>query len=218
MLSTYDYDIFIFDCDGVILDSNQLKIEAMKIALKDISECNSEINSCIEYFRNNFGSSRFHHVEYFINDIFLLSGVEKDIAYEKILRNYSSQCKELYLEAELTPGIQSVLEKINGSIYIASGSEQEELREVFNRRGLTKYFNQIYGSPTSKVDLVRGILQKDDSKKAVMFGDAFSDMRAAEDNGIDFVAYLPYSNVKTELLRKSQIEGFVAINSWEEIK
>ena len=30
-----DYEVYIFDCDGVILDSNQLKIKAMKQALYD---------------------------------------------------------------------------------------------------------------------------------------------------------------------------------------
>ena len=35
MLIFKDYDTIIFDCDGVILDSNELKIDAMREALNN---------------------------------------------------------------------------------------------------------------------------------------------------------------------------------------
>ena len=47
-----DYDIYIFDCDGVILDSNQLKIEAMERALSALFTKKTEIDNCIHYFKH----------------------------------------------------------------------------------------------------------------------------------------------------------------------
>jgi len=47
-----------------------------------------------------------------------------------------------------------------------------------------------------------------------MFGDAISDMNAALDNNIDFIAYLPYSNVSEELIIESENRGFTIMNSW----
>jgi phosphoglycolate phosphatase-like HAD superfamily hydrolase len=209
-----DYDTYIFDCDGVILDSNQLKIDAMEKALIKFFGNDKKTNVCVDYFKKNFGTSRFHHVKYFVNQIFMLSGNERDKAYENILLNYSAQCKELYLKSNLTPGILEFIAGLNGRIYIASGSEENELREVFKERKLDKYFQGIYGSPTPKVELIASIMQKEAPKEAIMFGDAFSDMKAAADNLIDFAAYLPFSNVKHELKDESLKRGFSTLNSW----
>jgi phosphoglycolate phosphatase-like HAD superfamily hydrolase len=209
-----NYNVYIFDCDGVILDSNQLKINAMENALINFFGSNNKVVDCIEYFKKNFGTSRFHHVKFFVNNIFMLSGSDKEDAYEKILLNYSVQCKSLYLLADLTPGILEFINKLKGKVYVASGSEQNELRAVFKERNLEIYFQNIYGSPTAKVELVKNILQENNSNKALMFGDALSDMDSAFSNSIDFVAYLPYSNVKKELELASLEHGFPVIYSW----
>ena len=70
MHSINKYSQYIFDCDGVILDSNQLKIEAMALTLNEIGIEENIVKECINYFSNNFGKSRFHHVDVFIRDFF----------------------------------------------------------------------------------------------------------------------------------------------------
>jgi len=214
MLQISNYDVFIFDCDGVILDSNQLKIKAMEQAIIKSIGSHSKISNCIDYFKKNFGSSRFHHVDYFVNEVFCLSGNEKDKVYNNILSNYSEQCKALYLTCNLTPGILDFITSLNGKVYVASGSEQTELRQVFEERKLDSYFEKIYGSPVAKVELVATIRENEPDKKIVMFGDALSDLRAASHNLIDFVAYLPFSNVTNELKEESLKRGYTTINSW----
>ena len=103
------------------------------------------------------------------------------------------------MTANLTPGFTSFIERCNGKKYIASGSEQEELRGVFSKRGLDQYFDGIFGSPTGKAKLVENILKKERSCNAVMFGDAESDMLSAQKNHIDFVFYKPFSKVKNKM-------------------
>lgn len=208
-----DYDIYIFDCDGVILDSNQLKVEAMRQALFECIGAHEKINECLDYFKRNFGTSRFNHINIFINDILTLSVSERKKAYDELLSCYSVRCKQLYLKAELTPGILEFVQGLSGKKYIASGSEQNELREVFKDRGLDLHFEKILGSPEAKVNLVANILS-DTCFNAVMFGDAISDMKAALDNSIDFIAYLPYSNVRDELVLESRNRGFTIMETW----
>lgn len=213
MRSLNDYDTYIFDCDGVILDSNQLKIQAMKEALLEYLGEHKKLDECLKYFKKNFGTSRFNHVNVFINEILVIPDKEKANAYNKILSCYSHQCKLLYLMAELTPGVLEFIQSLSGSKYIASGSEQSELIEVFSKRSLDIYFDGIYGSPESKSSLVSKII-KEKPCEAIMFGDAISDMNAAIDNNIDFIAYLPYSNVSEELFLESENRGFSVLNSW----
>jgi hypothetical protein len=50
-----------------------------------------------------------------------------------------------------------------------------------------------------------------------MFGDAVSDLQASITNNIEFIAYLPFSNVKQKLNLLSIEHGFSSYNSWSEI-
>jgi len=213
-----NYDVYIFDCDGVILDSNQLKIDAMQNALASIINDSIRVNACVDYFRNNFGRSRFHHVDVFVEQFLLLDDTAKNNVKDDILQAYSSQCKSLYLQAQLTPGFIDFINQLNGKKYIASGSEQQELREVFKARNLDVYFDDIFGSPTKKSDLVTNILQLTNSDNAIMFGDAISDLEAAQANSINFIAYLPYSNVKASLAELASKINAPTINAWSELQ
>ncbi|PMH45931.1 haloacid dehalogenase [Vibrio sp. 10N.286.49.B3] len=216
MQSIHNYDVYIFDCDGVILNSNQLKIDAMERALRALSFKDEEINQCVNYFSNNFGRSRFHHVDVFFND-FLPVEENKDTLKSKLLSLFSSQCKELYLNADVTPGFISLISSLNGNKYVASGSEQQELRDIFVQRGLDLYFKEIYGSPTPKNDLVRSILEAEKTTNAVMFGDAVSDFEASKINEIEFIGYLPYSNVRNKVIDLQLTYQFQIIDDFNEV-
>ena len=126
-----DYSIYIFDCDGVILDSNQLKIEAMKNALEAHFSAQDLIIECIDYFRHNFGKSRFHHVAHFLDNILDIKKEQRNKLEQLILADFSKQCRTLYLMAQLTPSFMAFLDQCKGRRYVASGSEQGELRGVF---------------------------------------------------------------------------------------
>ncbi|MBH0027518.1 HAD family hydrolase [Pseudoalteromonas sp. SWN29] len=212
-----DYDVYIFDCDGVILDSNQLKIDAMQNALSTVILDQVKVKECVDYFRVNFGRSRFHHVDVFIDKFLRLDKSMVEQTKKSILEAYSSLCRALYLKAELTPNVIEFIETIKGNKFIASGSEQKELQEVFKLRGLDVHFNGIYGSPIKKNELVTNILELTNSNNAIMFGDAISDFEAAKINKIDFVGYLPYSNVREELELIATRSGALAINRWSEL-
>ncbi|TVU83837.1 HAD family hydrolase [Pseudoalteromonas neustonica] len=217
MRQIYNYDVYIFDCDGVILDSNKLKIDAMQRALESSISDLDKVKACVAYFRNNFGRSRFHHIDVFIEQFLELDKATENKVKKNILEEYSSQCKSLYLQADITPGFINFINQLSGKKYIASGSEQQELREVFKERELDIYFDEIYGSPIKKSNLVANILKAESSNNAVMFGDAISDLEASEINDIDFIAYIAFSNVPVELTKRSRLFGFNVINNWSDL-
>ncbi|WP_283709985.1 HAD family hydrolase [Pseudoalteromonas prydzensis] len=213
-----NYDVYIFDCDGVILDSNKLKINAMASALRVLGFAENQVQLCREYFSQNFGKSRYHHVKHFVTELLDLDeSSNKELIEQQILELFSSQCQQLYLEAEITPGFFEFIQNLRGKKYIASGSAQEELREVFKTRKLDQYFDGIYGSPTAKADNIKHILTLENTKEAIMFGDALSDLEASIVNGINFIAYRPYSNVPDNLTTQSQNNGFIVIDQWVEL-
>ncbi|PWQ98689.1 HAD family hydrolase [Leucothrix arctica] len=213
-----DYQVYIFDCDGVILDSNQLKIDAMEKTLHELGFGNAEVSKCIQYFRENFGKSRFHHVKVFIEQYLQLSDTtDKLMLEESLIENFSKQCKSLYQSAAVTPYFFEMLSKLEGRKYIASGSAQDELREVFDERGLAKHFEGIFGSPTAKAENIMHILTLESTLNAVMIGDAISDLDASLKNDIDFIGYTPYSNIPEKLNLEAKANGFNVIKTWTEL-
>ncbi|MGG6324454.1 HAD family hydrolase [Vibrio cholerae] len=218
MLQLGDYEVYIFDCDGVILDSNQLKIEAMKNVLDAHFSDKDLIAECINYFSHNFGKSRFHHVAHFLDVILDIEEGQKEELKSLIIHSFSKQCRALYLSAALSPSIVSFLEKCKGKRYVASGSEESELRDVFALRGLDIYFNGVYGSPISKAEIIKHILEQEQTSNAVMFGDAESDMLSAQQNHIDFVFYSPYSNVKEKMTELCNRHNYPIISDFSKLR
>jgi phosphoglycolate phosphatase-like HAD superfamily hydrolase len=212
------YDVYIFDCDGVILDSNKLKINAMRSALVALGFEHDKVQRCVDYFSQNFGKSRYHHIKVFVEQLLDLDDTTNSSSIEqKILDLFSCQCRQLYLKADITPYYLSFIQNLKGKKYIASGSEQGELRDVFTARKLDQYFDGIYGSPTAKSENIKHILTLENTKNAIFFGDALSDLEASLDNQINFIAYRPYSNVPDKLTTESINKGFSVIDEWIEL-
>jgi HAD superfamily hydrolase (TIGR01549 family) len=180
------YEIIIFDCDGVLIDINELKCEAFGKAVESYS---SEIvDKFVHHCRNNFGISRYVKFKEFFSDF--SNEPFNEEKYNDLVKRYASICKNFYKSAEITPGTEKLLSELslnNKYIYVSSGSDENELKEVLSVRNLRKYFSGIYGSPKSKSECTSIILHKHPDKRAVFIGDSLADLRAAREHKIDFI-------------------------------
>ncbi len=191
-----NYRTILLDCDGVILDSNNIKTEAFKETLK--KEPKILINQFIEYHKQNQGIDRYRKIEYFFSKIKKVK-TNYEEQYLSYLEKYASICRDALLNANYLPGIINFLENIralpNIQIFIISGSEHEELNYIFKKRNIFNYFDGIYGSPKSKKKIIQNLIEeKKFNYPAIYFGDAKSDMIAALKFKIDFVYVYGYSD------------------------
>ena len=148
MINFDQYNIIILDCDGVVFESNSMKLEAFRRALKEYDS--KIVDNFIDFFKNNFGISRYSLVKKFIEN-FLNEPLTNEL-YNKILKEYSKNCILLYKYAKLTKYCINFLEYYkNKKIYIASGSDENELNYIFEKRGIKQYFQKILGSPRKKM-------------------------------------------------------------------
>ena len=184
-----NYECFIFDCDGVILDSNRFKIEVFRRLALEWGSASADL--FVEYVKKNFGTSRYKIFDYFLRNII---GCFDTSTYNRLLSDYGLHCKREYLKCEVTKGFPEAISKLsNKKKYIASGSAQDELRFVLAEKKLDTYFNGIYGSPTSKVENILNIKIENPNARILMIGDAKSDWKAASINNIDFLLLRGYS-------------------------
>ncbi|MGG3564214.1 HAD-IA family hydrolase [Neobacillus rhizosphaerae] len=190
------YDIIIFDCDGVLIDVNLLKCEAFGMAVEGYPT--EVVESFVNHCKKTFGVSRYVKFKEFLSDFAKESFQEKQ--YITFLNNYANICKEVYKDANITAGTENLLlelSKLNKKLYVASGSDERELNEVFIKRNISKYFVKIFGSPKTKTECASIILSNHPNKKAIFIGDALSDMKTAKEHKIDFI-YMSRYTVQSE--------------------
>ena len=143
----------IFDCDGVILNSNQLKKEAyFKAAFPSYGH--ELASSLTTYLTNNTGRPRGHFIDYFLKNI-----VPPDISglgYEELLNAVTLEIYKGLMECEVSPCLFKLREKTpNIKWLVASGGLEKELRELFRNRSLFNLFDGgIYGGPKSKHEIL----------------------------------------------------------------
>ena len=184
----FNYKTIIWDFDGVILDSMPIRDKGFETVLK--SYPHNEVEELMKYHKQNAGLSRYAKFRYFFKEI------RKAEVVEEVVGELASQFKKLMLQFLINKDllIQDSLQFIKDNylkyeMHIASGSDQVELRHICEELNLTKYFISINGSPTSKIELVKDILNRCDSKNAVLIGDSINDYDAAVKNAIDFIGY-----------------------------
>lgn len=180
------YDVIIFDCDGVLLDVNLLKCDAFGEAVNGYPE--RIVENFVKHCKNTFGVSRYVKFKEFLNDFAKESF--QDEVYDSLLQKYAAICKEIYKYADITPGTISLLpelKSLNKQLFVASGSNEKELNEAFEYRNLNAYFKGIFGSPKTKSECTANILKINPGCNAVFIGDAQSDMKTAKAHGLDFI-------------------------------
>ena len=193
MINMEKYDFLIFDCDGVILDSNLLKSRAFAESLLD--EPPELVKSFVDYHKQHGGISRYEKFKYYFTDILNYPDAENKI--NEALFRFARIVKKGLIECNYVPGIQEFLKQqaaFEMPMFVVSGSDEKELQEVFIKRGIEHYFNKIYGSPANKVENTSKVVSNiDNSKFGLFFGDSKSDYEAASKFGIDFIFVKDYS-------------------------
>lgn len=143
----HKFDFIIFDFDGVILESNEIKNKSFQKLFASFSK--KQINDFIDYNKKFGGISRYEKIKYFFkkNKIF----INKKIL-DEYLNTFSKIVKKRVLKARYVPGVKkfiSNLSKNNIPIIVISGSDQNELIEICKKRKINKFL-KIYGSPFDK--------------------------------------------------------------------
>lgn len=184
-----NYKTFVFDCDGVVLDSNKIKTNAFYQSCLPYGE--SAALAMVEYHVLNGGVSRFKKFSYFLENI--VPKIEpkfKGPTLEQLLDSYARIVEAGLLSCSAVAGLAELRKQYKKVKWlIVSGGDQYELRSIFFQRGLDDIFDGgIFGSPdTKEVILKRELISNNIIKPAVFFGDSRYDYLAASGADLDFI-------------------------------
>ena len=187
MIDISHYDYVVLDCDGVILDSNWLKTDAIIHVLE--AEPKDCIDNMITYHKANGGISRYKKFRHYFKEI--NPNKDWELKAELLISNFARIVKKRMLKCDYIPGVLDFINDVKKRglpLFIVSGSDEEELIELFNKRYINSIFSAIYGSPSNKIENMKKVkTQVGALKKGIFFGDSMVDMEAAQLFDLDFI-------------------------------
>jgi phosphoglycolate phosphatase-like HAD superfamily hydrolase len=183
------YAALIFDCDGVVLDSNRIKTEAFRTVARPYGD--DAAQALVDYHVTNGGISRYVKFAYFLDHIMpKFKAADPGPGIGDLLASYGHAVRAGLLSCNASEGLDDLRAATPQARWlIVSGGDQSELREVFAAREIARFFDGgIFGSPDTKdAILAREIKAGNIRSPAVFLGDSRLDRAAAKRAGLDFV-------------------------------
>ena len=184
-----EYKSIVFDCDGVILNSNNIKTRAFGIASHPFGDKASA--SLEKYHLKNGGVSRYAKFDYFLKSIVPINCKKKKALYlKKMLKVYAEETQKGLIDSEITYGLEPLRQTTKDATWmIVSGGDQDQLNFVFRKKKLMHLFNGgIFGSPDTKNTILQRELNSGTLKLPALFlGDTALDHQVSVANGLDFI-------------------------------
>ena len=177
----------VFDCDGVILESTDIKTESFRALFKRGHP--GRVAEILDYHVRHMGISRHVKFRHICTEILGQAYTPRREA--RLAAEFSRLVLDRVLKCPVVPGTREFLRGARGRyrFFVASGTPQEELDLILRRRRLLGHFERAWGSPAKKPDVIRRVLREGPFRKSevVFVGDAESDWRAAKETGVRFV-------------------------------
>lgn len=214
-----DYKSLIFDCDGVVLNSNKIKTEAFRTIFQPFGL--DLANEMVKYHVNHGGISRYKKIDYFLENF--LKNQKKEYIQDlkkDLLKNFSEIVIEKLVKSEVCQNLELLKFKTkNSKWFIVSGGDEKELNHTFKLKKISLLFNGgIYGSPSSKYEIIKDEIKKGNIiQPAIYFGDSKLDYEVADFYNFDFVfvyQWTEFDNWKYFFRDKKNV---IIINSPSEI-
>ena len=196
MIDLKKYNTIIFDCDGVILNSNFQKIEAYRNTAISYGASKIQAEDLVSYHVSLTGISRNVKFKYFLKEI--MGEHVTDSSMKKLVDNLNIEVITLLKNCEVASGIEKLKSHTKKSTWmVASGGDQEELRFLFKDKGIDSFFEGgIYGSPSSKHQIVEEKMKDKNFLPTLFLGDSLYDIQTAQKYKLDFIFIYGWTDLK----------------------
>ncbi|EPR31581.1 Haloacid dehalogenase domain-containing protein hydrolase [Alkalidesulfovibrio alkalitolerans DSM 16529] len=182
----------VLDCDGVILETVELKTEAFAKSARHLGP--EAVRTLIDFHRAHGGVSRYEKYRHLWREVF---GREiSDAEMADMVDRFIAAAADALVECPLVPGVLDFLNEWSARLplYVASGAPDEELKYILKVKNLSSHFKGIHGSPTPKAELLAAIVACEGvaPERTLMVGDSGTDLDAARRVGTLFYGRGPF--------------------------
>ena len=183
----FSYETYIFDFDGTLVLSNEIKKKGFFECVKSFKNGNEILENIM---KNDNNIDRFTIFKIIAEKLCNKQDEMIDL-YENLLKNYDFYTVNKIIK--LRPVIGSIellnhLRNLKKNLYINSATPYKSLVKTLNGREMTHYFDEIFGMENGKKENIKKIKKhsRSNKKSILMIGDGIDDMKAAEEFDISF--------------------------------
>ncbi|MDH5581332.1 MAG: hypothetical protein OEY33_05450, partial [Bdellovibrionales bacterium] len=112
------YDYIVFDCDGVILDSNRVKSQAFFDVASPYGP--DKAQELYDYHKKTQGISRYVKFKYFFETILNKENYQSD--YDFCIEEYGKLTRQRVFASSYTEGFEDFLRLCQQKLFIISGT------------------------------------------------------------------------------------------------
>jgi len=202
------YQAIIFDFDGVLAKSAEIKSEAFKDLYKPYG-----LEDKVDITQG--GISRFEKIKYFHKKLLNKNLTEKEL--NELAKKYTELTLNKVIKAPWIKGAKDFLESNYKDIdlYVVSGTPTDELKQIVNKRKMTKYFKELYGPNKAKGDIIQKIVKnkKYSPENVLYIGDRIADYEGAEKANVKFVG-VNFKNKKSVFPKDIKVISEISDELW----
>lgn len=201
------YKTIVFDCDGVVLNSNKVKVDTYLKVAKQNGGTDAQAQAFVDHHVSRGSFPRNGKIEYYLKNI-----KQEAITPEKIAR-YIQSFEDILdislMECEIASGLLALKTATSNACWmLLSGGDQAELRRIFPRRTVENHSVEnrtladlfeagIFGGPDLKEEVLeREIRNKNIKFPALFIGDSKYDHQASTAAELDFIFVSDWTEVK----------------------
>jgi len=178
--------VLVFDFDGTLVDSNDIKWRGFELAFADFPDQIAEIMTYCRGLNHTVRSEKFRHVyEHILRRPYTAEAAS--ILHER----YASATTAAVVTAPEIPGASSFLRRIAGryTTVLLSSTPHEIILDILRRREMGAYFDHVQGAPIDKSAWLSRfrVAQPLTPGQIVFFGDTPEDLVSARVSQCTFV-------------------------------
>jgi phosphoglycolate phosphatase-like HAD superfamily hydrolase len=211
------YKTIVFDCDGVVLDSNITKIDSYFRTAKKLGATDEQAQALVDHHVEFGGISRYPKFVWYLEEVLKKPATKE--AVQEYLDAFSIAVKKGLMSCRIADGLNALREKTtNINWLIVSGGDQAEIRDLFDKRGLTSLFDGgLFGSPDNKDAILKREIENGNIQMPALFlGDSKYDYESSTRAGLDFVFLSDWTDLRDwkVFCKENQIDVCQKINSF----
>lgn len=182
------YKTIVFDCHGVVLDSNITKIDSYFRTAKKLGATNEQAQALVDYHIKSGGVSRHLKFVWYLEEVLNQPATREMV--QEYLDAFSIAASKGLMSCRSAEGLHELRKKTTYANWlIVTDEDQQALRTLLLKRSLADLFDGgIFGSPDNKDGILSREVKSGNIKMPALFlGDSRYDLQASMQLEMDFV-------------------------------
>lgn len=208
-------DLIIFDCDGVLVDS---EILSQRVLLNMLKKLNVDVSA--DYFDKHFLGYNFEHVTAKV-----LADFNITLTNEFRQRYRQALIEVFALELKPTVQLEWLLSQLNVNSCVATSGSPEKVKHSLNYTGLENYFSgRVFTSSEVKKgkpapDLFLHVADKMGvlPEKCLVIEDSKAGIKGAQAANMQVIRYAGASHMLSRNTESQPFDGVSTIDHWNQL-